>query len=116
MPIRFEQWAPFYRARFFMLFNRHRRAIEPLEASLEANPEFGRAAACLGYVHAMLGRDDLAVRYFEQAARTDPTNAANFFDLGFVHDRQNRKEKAIEAFERAVVLKQIGRASCRERV
>jgi tetratricopeptide (TPR) repeat protein len=99
----FEQWAPFYRARFFMLFNRHRRAIEGLEAALRVNPDFGRAAACLGYVHAMLGQDDLAVRYFEQAARTDPT-AATFFDLGFVFDRQNQKEKAIAAFEKAVAL------------
>ena len=30
----FEQWAPFYRARFFMLFNRHRRAIQELESAL----------------------------------------------------------------------------------
>ena len=53
----------------------------------------------------MLGRDDLAVRYFEQATRTEPGNAATFFDLGFVHDRQNQKERGDRGFEKAVALK-----------
>ena len=56
-----EQWAPFYRARFFMLLNRHARALEGLEEALRVNPGFGRAASCLGYAHAMLGHDDLAI-------------------------------------------------------
>ena len=103
--MRLVEWAPFYRARFFMMFNRHERAIEALQQALAANPGFGRAASCLGYSYAMLGRDDLAVRYFEQATRTDPDNAATHFDLGFVLDRQNEKERAIAAFERAVALK-----------
>jgi tetratricopeptide (TPR) repeat protein len=101
----FEQWAPFYRARLFMLLNLHERAIEGLEKALAANPRFGRAASCLGYAHAMLGRDDLAVRYFEQATQTDASNPATFFDLGFVLDRQGEKERAIAAFERAVALR-----------
>ena len=96
--MKLDQWLPFYRARFFMALNRHERAIEGLERTLEANPNFARAAATLG-------RDELAIRYFEQAARTDAANPATFFDLGFVYDRQGQKEKAIEAFERAVALK-----------
>ena len=80
--------------------------IDPqkLEDALKANPEIGRAAACLGYVHAMLGRDDLAIRFFEQATRTDPGNAATFFDLGFVYDlRRDPQQVVLDlAFDRVV--------------
>src|SRR6188768_1273299 len=100
----FEQWAPYYRARLFMLFKQYERAIGGLQQTLKVNPDFGRAAASLGYVYAMLGRDDLAIRYLEQATRSDPGNFATFFDIGFIHDRQNRKEEAIQAFEKAVAI------------
>src|SRR5262245_18208460 len=97
----FEQWAPYWRGRFFMMFNRYESAAEGFQSALAASPAFGRAAANLAYCYAMQGKDDLAIRYFEQATASEPDNPAAFFDLGYVLDRKGEKERAITAFEKA---------------
>ena len=82
----------------------------------------------------ILGNMELAANLFSQCIKLDPSNAAAIYELAKIYNFNGNKEKAIELSGKAANLdqkniwyqllyadllfanKQIGRASCRERV
>ena len=80
----------------------------------EQSPDSPHVALFDGVLQTQSGRLDDAFACFEQVVALVPESPYPHFFLGQIHQRQGHMDKAVKAFREAV--KQIGRASCRERV
>lgn len=100
----FEQWRHYLRGLLFEAFRKPERAIGEYRLALRHNPNFAKAAFCLGYLHAARSSYDEAEDYFLLGLRLKP-DADVYFNLGFIRDKAGRREQAIEAFREAVRLK-----------
>jgi tetratricopeptide (TPR) repeat protein len=58
----------------------------------------------LAYLLVARGNHAEAERYFHEALRLEPRNAASWFNLGFLYDQRHEPARAIEAFREATRL------------
>lgn len=98
-----DAWRHFWRGQLFNLLKRPEQALDAYRAALSSNPNFARAAHCLGYLHTQRKEYVEADRYFQLALRLNP-DASAWFNLGFMRDQQGHKAQAIDAFQEAVRL------------
>lgn len=101
----FDKWRHYIRARLLELLRRPEGAMAEYRRSLDADPDFRRAANALAYRHALAENHAEAIRYFEQVLRLDASDAHAHYNLGFVYARAGEARKAVERFKSAVALR-----------
>ena len=89
----------------------HEQAIAALRRALALNPRYARAYHNLGVIHQLQGDWIQATKNYEAALSYDRSQMGSYNNLGLVYRAQKRLHEAREILE-----KEIGRASCRERV
>ena len=72
-----------------------RAAREPLERSLSANPSDPDTLGTLGYLYALIGRNEQALRLFDEALAIDPLTPINHCMPGFVALMEGRNLDAL---------------------
>lgn len=100
----FDKWKHYFRARFCHMLNNDNAAIEEYSLSLQAAPEFSRAASCIAFIYANRGDFAAAATHFREAIRIEPGNAELYFNLGYSCDKQGERLDAIAAFKSAVLI------------
>lgn len=100
----FEKWQHHLRARLFQLLGKDNLALEEYRLTLQAAPDFARAASAIAFIHAGRGDFAAAATYFREALRITPDDAVMLFNLGFACDKQGATSEAIEAFKSAIQL------------
>ncbi|MDJ0938886.1 MAG: winged helix-turn-helix domain-containing protein [Woeseiaceae bacterium] len=77
-----------------------RAAKEPLERSLRANPTDPDALVTLGYLYALIGRNEHALRLFAEALAIDPLTPINHCMPGFVALMEGRNSDALTHYRK----------------
>ncbi len=98
----FDKWKHYLRARLFHMMNRDSAALKEYQLSLQAAPDFSRAAACSAFIYARQGNFPVAASHFRAALRIDPEDAEMYFNLGFSCEKNGARGEALEAFKTAV--------------
>jgi Flp pilus assembly protein TadD len=100
----FAKWQHYLRARLFHMVNKDDAALKEYQLSLQAAPDFSRAAACSAFICARQGNFTTAAKHFREALRIDPNDAEMYFNLGFSCDKNAARSEALAAFKMAVQL------------
>ena len=100
----FDKWRHYLRARLFHMLNNDDAALDEYQLSLQAAPDFSRAASCSAFIYARRGDFTAAASHFRAALHIDPKDAELYFNLGFSCDKNGARNEAIEAFKTAVQL------------
>ena len=100
----FAKWQHYLRARFFNFLHNDTAALAEYRLTLQAAPEFARAAASIGFIYAGRGDHDSAANYFRKAVQLEPDDAEMHFNLGFVLEKNRQYGDAIEAFDAVLRL------------
>ena len=100
----FDKWQHYLRARLFHMLNKDDAALQEYQLSLQAAPDFSRAASCIAYVYANRGDFAAAATHFREAIRIEPGNAELHFNLGYSCDKQGERLDAVAAFKSAVQI------------
>ncbi|MBO4944749.1 MAG: DUF5107 domain-containing protein, partial [Muribaculaceae bacterium] len=88
-----------------MVFPNRLEAIVALRAALDVNPSDARACHYLGNLFYDKRQYDLALEYWESAARLDPKFPTTWRNLGLIYyNKLHDAEKAVTAMERAFGL------------
>lgn len=107
----YEKWQHYLRARFFQFMGKEDVALQEYRQTLQAAPDFTRAAESMAFIYAQRSDFANAATYFREALRITPDNAELHFNLGFACDKRGELDQAIEAFQTATRLKpQLDRA------
>lgn len=77
-----------------------RAAREPLERSLAANPSDPDTLSLLGYLYALIGCDEQALKLFAEALAIDPLTPINHCMPGFVALMKGRKSDALPYYRK----------------
>jgi superkiller protein 3 len=80
-------------------------AMEQVRRAIELDPNYARAYALAGRIHAAGRHWELAEHAYRRALRLDPADRDAWYFLGRCYYEENRFEKALEALQRAVSLK-----------
>jgi Tfp pilus assembly protein PilF len=80
------------------------QAARILEASLEIDPQLGRAYNDLGVIHSRQGRPDEAREAFQKALALDPSSGVAANNLGLSYLDREQISPAVNALERAASL------------
>lgn len=100
----FDKWQHYLRARLFHMLNRDDAALQEYQLSLQAAPDFSRAASCIAFIYANRGDFAAAATHFREAISIEPGNAELNFNLGYSCDKQGAHPDAIAAFKAAVQI------------
>ncbi len=100
----FAKWQHYLRAQLFQALHKDEAAIISYKLTLQAAPEFARAAACIGFIHAKRGDFAAAAPHFLQATQIDPGDADIHFNLGYVYDKLGKYQEALQAFDTVLRL------------
>lgn len=88
-----------------MVFPNRLEAISALRTALEVNPSDARACHYLGNLFYDKRQYDLALEYWERAAKLDPGFPTTWRNLGLIYfNKFNDADKAVKAMERAFEL------------
>jgi tetratricopeptide (TPR) repeat protein len=79
-------------------------ALRTLEAAQQLFPEYEDISIALGIVHARLGENMQAIRFFQQATRQRPGSAHAWSSLGLACLDVGEKEQARAALEKALAI------------
>ena len=102
--MKLEKWKHYLRARVFHMLNKDDAALKEYQLSLQAAPDFSRAAACSAFIYARQGNFTAAATHFREALRLDPNDAEMCFNLGYTCDKNAARSEALAAFKMAVQL------------
>jgi len=79
------------------------RAVEVLKPAVEKHPQSSDANQLLGEACLQTGKNDEAIRYFNEAIRLDPHGKADaHLRLAMIHDAAGRKDKAAAELEQFI--------------
>ena len=93
-----------------------REARELCRTLLDLQPSHFEALYLLAIIEGQSGSAQQAVDLFSRAVSVNPASADAHFNRGVALGELVRYEEAVASYDRALSLRQIGRASCRERV
>lgn len=84
--------------------NRPAEAVAALDTALSLDPDYDPALYLRGWIHAIEGRNELALPDFTRLAELAPLRATAQEGLGTVHYRMGHTDEAIRALAAAVLL------------
>ncbi|MAT97349.1 MAG: hypothetical protein CL608_09425 [Anaerolineaceae bacterium] len=96
--------ANFHRARLLMEHRRYNEAIEPLQAAIAENPEFGPAHALIAICHTKLEHHAAALQAAQTAVRLDPNSDFHLYTLAVVQLEQEKYDDAERSIRSAIML------------
>lgn len=100
----FAKWKHYLRARLFHMLKKDSAALQEYQLTLQAAPEFSRAASCIAFIYASHENYSAAATNFREALRIAPDDAEMYFNLGYSCDKSGARNEAVEAFNAAVKI------------
>ena len=82
---------------------RYPQAEQDLSRAVAADPENWKLWNNLGIVRIQLGENEAAIKAFDKARQSAPTEASPYFGLGFAYMKSSDYEKALEAYRGGLV-------------
>jgi Flp pilus assembly protein TadD len=100
----FAKWKHYLRARLLHMLKKDSAALQEYQLTLQAAPDFARAASCIAFIYASHENYSAAAGNFREALRIAPNDAEMYFNLGYSCDKNGEPSAAIDAFKIAVQL------------
>src|SRR5258706_7816023 len=105
MPMNFDKWRHYIRARAFELIGNHEDALAEYHAAFRSDPGFRKAANAIAWCHASAERYPEAIRFFIEAIKLKTRDAIAHYNLAFIYAKNRQSREAIEHFRAAVDLR-----------
>ena len=78
--------------------------LEYLQKQVQAEPNNPKNRVELGYTYYLKGKNDLAIKEFNQALSIDPKYFDGYYNLGLVLNKEKRYNEALDNFQKAVEI------------